>query len=237
MMSCNVLCNHVMFCGWYIPRSHLDPPLLALPQWVVTPMYCIIDFLDPWPPSAVPPSHGNYRGTCPAIGYLPMYLTQTNTLLAPPLHKIYQVLSYLLPPSTKASLFVPIVPTPPLDSIPLLVNCRWRVTEFVPSTWTKVMLSTTSHTPRRSSPSIPLSPQQPAYIASSPTRTNTYLRLGAPDWVLPVQQTLHSGGNMGEVGTFTFNKWVKIEALCVAKVWKIPPNYLNSANYVKYVKA
>ena len=124
----------------------------------------------------------------------PTYTNQTKTPLAPPSHKIYHLYSYPTPISPKYSPFVPTLTATPVDSAPPPANCCQKTKQWVPITWTEVLSSLGSHMLIKPSPYIPLSPQQPPSFDSSPSRSDTSLKLDAPDWVPPVVQTCHTGG-------------------------------------------
>ena len=132
-------------------------------------------------------------------GSLPTSWTQTESPLAPPPHKISLMFSNLLPPFPKSSLVVHTFPSPSVGSVSPPDNRLQRTTTFFPSTWIEKLPSAVSHTPRRTSPSVPLYPQQPASVASSPTRADTLMMSGAPDWMTHVVQTCHTGGTRGGV--------------------------------------
>ena len=84
----------------------------------------------------------------------------------------------------------PTFTTPSVGSVPPLGNpCQ-----FVPSTWTKEHTPAVSHTPIRPSPYVPMYPQQPASIASSPSHSDKFLKSGAPNWMTLVGQKCHTGG-------------------------------------------
>ena len=151
------------------------------PQWVGTPMSYPIDVWGPCPPSAVPPGGGNSQGTSPPGESLLMSLIQIEVLHAPLPHKISPLFSYPLPPSSKYSPVLPTFPAPAVDFVSPLANCIWRTTTFVPSTWTKELPSVVLHKPRRPSPSISPSLQQPDSIASSMTVAGTFMMSDAPN--------------------------------------------------------
>ena len=72
-----------------------------------------------------------------------------------------------------------------------------RQTIIVGGTRTKRLPSAVFHMPRRPSPSVPLSPQQPTAIASSLSRASTSLKLGAPGLGPSLGQTCHTGRTRG----------------------------------------
>ena len=183
------------YTPWYYP----SPPLSVPHQCAGTAMYHTVDIWVPCLLSTVPTGGGNPRGPSPSGGSLPKSLTQTEAPLAPLPHKISPLFSYLLLPSPKASPVIPNLPAPALGSVPLPANRRWRMTTFVPSTWTKELTSVVSHTPIRPYPSVTPSPQQTSSVASSPTRADTLLMSGAPDWAPPVGQKCHTGVTGGGV--------------------------------------
>ena len=97
----------------YIPRSPPVPPFTALPQWMGTPIYHPLDVWGPCLPSSVPPGGETPQGISTTRGSLPMYRTQTESLLAPLPHKTSPPFSYLIPPLPRYPPSVPISPRPP----------------------------------------------------------------------------------------------------------------------------
>ena len=181
----------------YTPRSHPDPPFLAPTQWLGKSMSHPFDIWVPCMLSVISPGGETPQWPSPSRVSLPTSLTQIESLLAPPPHKISPPFSYPLHPSPKSLPVVPTFPSPSVCSVPPPANSCWRKTTFVPSNWTKELPSAVSHMPRRPSPSVPLYPQQPASVASSPSRADTSLMSGLPDWLPPVEQTCHTGGTGG----------------------------------------
>ena len=126
-----------------------------------------------------------------------MSRTQTGAPLAPLPHKTFLLFSYPLPPFPRSSPTIPIFPDPSRGSVPPPYNHRRRKTTFVTGTGTKIPLPAVSHTPRRTSPYVPTSPQQPTYAASSPSRSSTLLKSVAPNLGPSVGQTCHTEGTGG----------------------------------------
>ena len=147
----------------------------------------------------MPPYCETSRGLSPTGWSKPTSRTQTGAPLSPPPHKTSPPFSYLLPPFPISLPDVPIFPAPSAGSVPLTANILRRMKTLVPGTRKNILQSVVSHTLRRTSPYVPPYLQQPTSVASSPSRSVTFMKLGATDWGPLVGQTCHTGGTRGGV--------------------------------------